>query len=125
MAATPPYYEDIRWPGVGGLRVPQEAAPASLRVYKEVDLGSASGTVTLTPQQAGASLITATPSGALTVNYPGLMPGLTVFVENLSTASANSITVGAIGATATSATVGSSTNAIIAHSTAANGIVSR
>ena len=117
-----PYYEDVRWPGSGGLRVPQEKAPASLAVYKELDLGSATS-ATLTPQQAGASLTTANPTGAVTFLFPGLEPGRIIGVQNLATSSTATLTIGAVGAGSASAVISSSTSAVIAHSTVSNGII--
>ena len=82
---SPPDYDNERLGGgtaAGGLRVPQEMGPATLLVKKQVDLGSVSGTVTLLPSQAMASLITATPTAATTLVWAGCYPGLVLQVQN-------------------------------------------
>lgn len=81
-----PFYANERWPGAGGLRVPQEAAPASLYAYKEEVLTQATGTVNLNPSQAGASLITLTPTANMTLVLPGCQPGRLITINNLAAA---------------------------------------
>jgi hypothetical protein len=83
---TAPDYDNVRWPGADGLRVPQEVAPATLMVKKEVDLGSISGSVTLNPTQSLVSFITATPTANSTIIWPACFPGLVVTVANLAAA---------------------------------------
>jgi len=101
-----PYYDDVRWPASGGLRVPQEAAPASLATYKEVVLKQTTGTVTLTPSQAGASLITLTPTANMTLVLPGCQPGKLIVINNLA---AFTVTVEVSGNTTNTAVVTAST----------------
>jgi len=93
MANPNAAFDNIQWPGGDGLRVPQERAGfrplatqtgPTLDTYGEVDLGSVSGTVKLTIQQAGASLITLTPSAAVTLVFPNCQPGYSTIVQNLS-----------------------------------------
>lgn len=83
MAALPPYYDDVRWPGADGLRVPQEASPATLTVKKQVTLSSVTGSVTLSPQQAGGNYFEVTNTGATTLIFPSL-PGHEFTIANLS-----------------------------------------
>ena len=109
---TAPYYEDVRWPGAGGLRVPNEAAPASLATYKEHDITATTGTVALTPQQAGASLITVTPTANMTVTLPGCQPGKVILFQNLAAAT-YSVTVEVAGNTTNTAVVAANTNAFV------------
>lgn len=71
VTSKPPYYANERWPGAGGLRVPQEAQAATLAVYGETDLGTTAGTITLTAKQAASSLITVTPTANMTIVFPG------------------------------------------------------
>ena len=120
MPATAPYYEDVRWPGAGGLRVPQEAAPASLAVFKELDLGVVSGTVNLTPKQAGASFITANPSANLTLVLPGCQPGFSTTVQNLS--ASFTITVEVSGNTSNTAVIPVSTMGVVMQTGTNSGV---
>lgn len=116
-----PYYDDVRWPGVGGLRVPQEAAPASLATYKEVDLSETTGTVTLTPSQAGASLITLTPTADMTLVFPGCQPGKTTIIQNLA-AETYTVTCEISGNTSNTAVVEADTTATVVQTGTNGGI---
>jgi hypothetical protein len=71
-APTAPDYDDVRWPGKGGLRVPNEVAPASLAISKEIDLvfTNLTSPVLLTPQQLGTYFTFASASAAFTVSFP-------------------------------------------------------
>lgn len=87
MAGTAPNYDDIRWPAKGGLRLPQEAYPATLAIYGETDLKTvAGGTIILTPIQAGSSLISITPTANTTLVFPGpiCQAGKSVMIANLA-----------------------------------------
>jgi hypothetical protein len=117
---TAPYYEDVRWPGSGGLRVPNEAAPASLAVFKELDLGVVSGTINLTPKQAGSSFITANPSAALTLVLPGCQPGFATAVQNLS--ASYTITVEVSGNTSNTAVIPVSTMGVVIQTGTNSGV---
>jgi hypothetical protein len=76
MSNPSPTYQGVNWPGADALRIPTERGgfvakstqtQASLETYGELDLGTvAASTITLNAQQAGASLITITPTGAVT-----------------------------------------------------------
>jgi hypothetical protein len=90
-----PYYDNVRQGGPDGIRFPLEVQRAMYAVEKEVDLGSlASGSTTyLTPDQAGASVITATPGGACTIVYPCCQPGFTVLIINLASGAGYTITI--------------------------------
>ena len=94
MAGNPPDYDNVRWPGADGLRVPQEMAPSTLAVKKNnaIDIGTqgSGNSITLAPNQALSSelVITNTVSSttAATVNWPAAFPGL-IFVAYNNTAS--------------------------------------
>lgn len=100
MAGSPPDYDNVRWPGADGLRVPQEAAPATLLVKKLVTIAlgaiGAATTVNLTPQQTGASEIIVTASGAFAVTLvlPGAFPGHPYILFNNT---ANNVTLKVTG----------------------------
>ena len=96
MANPSPTYSGVNWPGADTLRIPTERGgfvakstqtQASLETYGELDLGAvAASTITLNAQQAGASLITITPTGAVTIVLPTCQPGHYFFLWNLATA---------------------------------------
>lgn len=102
MANPSPTYSGVMWPGADGLRVPTERGGfvgtttktgPSLETYSELDLGTVgASTITLNAQQAGASLITITPTGAVTIVLPTCQPGHYFFLWNLAVAT-NSVTV--------------------------------
>lgn len=54
---SPPNYDDQRWPGKGGLRVPTEVHNANILVGKEVDLDftATPSPILLSPDQAGGN----------------------------------------------------------------------
>lgn len=87
---TGPDFDNVRWPGADGLRVPQEMAPATIAVTKEVDINiggaGTTNTVNLTPNQIRATYIALTNagSGATTVNWPAVLPGVVFTVWNNS-----------------------------------------
>jgi hypothetical protein len=101
MAATPPDYDNVRWPGADGLRVPQEMAPATLKVKKGIYLtgAAATGTVTLLSNQAGANYFSISNTAATTLVFPSL-PEHQFVVNNLA-ASSGSVTVEVSGQSAT------------------------
>lgn len=91
MAATPPDYDNVRWGGPDGLRVPQEAGKATLALKQEIDINvggaGSTNTVNLTSAQQSGSYYTVTNagSGATTVNFPvGAAPGHVFTVYNNS-----------------------------------------
>jgi|SRR5580692_4241259 hypothetical protein len=71
-APTAPDFDNIRFGGPDGLRMPLELGKASLIASKEVDLvfTSLSSPVLLTPQQLGNYFTFASASGAFTVSFP-------------------------------------------------------
>lgn len=86
-------YRNVQWPTQDGFRIPDERVYfkssstqtlPTLDTYGELDLGSVSGTIVLTAQQAGASLITMTPSAAVTLVFPVCQPGNSLYIQNLS-----------------------------------------
>lgn len=89
MAGTAPDYDNERWGGPSGLRIPQEVGKATLLVkgFKAIDRGSGSGTATLnltpflqdTLGGAEASVIEVdnanSGTGATVLVLPGAFPG--------------------------------------------------
>ena len=109
MPANPPFYEDIRWPGAGGLRVPQEAAPASLAIDKMVTVnGNGASTITLNSSQVGASELVITNMGSITsvVSLPAAFPGHIYAFKN-STGSGSTCTFKVTGKTGVAVADGS------------------
>jgi hypothetical protein len=96
---TAPFYEDVQMPGNGALRVPTEAYPASLAVYKDLTLAAVSGTVTLNSQQASRTYFSVSNTGATTLVFPSI-PAKEFIVNNLA-ASSGSVTVEVSGQSAT------------------------
>lgn len=97
MANPSPTYQGVNWPGADALRIPTErggfvAKPTQTQptvdTFGELDLGTmGASTITLNAQQAGASLITLTPTGNVVLVFPTCQPGSSVFVQNLGGAS--------------------------------------
>jgi len=89
-------YSGVNLPGADGIRIPTERGgfiakttqtQPSLDTYGEYDLGSqGAGTITLNAQQAGASLITINPTGAVTIVLPVCQPGRIFTLWNQATA---------------------------------------
>ena len=104
-------YDNSRLGGPDGLRYPLEAGKGTFIIKKEVDLGSVSGTINLNPQQAGASLITLTPSAAVTLVFPITQPGHETLIQNNSATYA--VTVEVSGNTTNTAVVAPSTLALV------------
>ena len=90
MAGYAPDWDNVRWPGSGGLRVPNEMAPATLTVKKlvTVNVGGAgsTNTVTLNANQCLGSemIVTNAGSGATTIVWPGAFPGYLCVIYNNS-----------------------------------------
>ena len=88
MAGNPPYYDNYRWGGPGGLRFPQEAYPGTIAMVKEtdIDVGGAGTTnsITLNLSQTRSSYYNVTDggSGATTIIWPAVLPGLVFTVFN-------------------------------------------
>lgn len=88
MAGNPPYYDNYRWGGPGGLRMPQEAYPATCAIDKETDINvggaGTTNTINLDLTQTRSSYYTLTNggSGATTVVWPAVLPGLVFTVFN-------------------------------------------
>jgi hypothetical protein len=72
MPASAPDFDNVRWGGPDGLRVPQEVGKATLLVGKEVDLVLTNMTspILLTTQQLGNYFTLASASGAFTISFP-------------------------------------------------------
>jgi hypothetical protein len=102
------------------LRYPLEVQKATFVVKKEINLGIVTGTVNLTPDQAGASFITANPSGALTLVLPGTQPGHQILVQNLS--ASYTITVEVSGNVSNVAVVPVSTMALVVETGLNSGV---
>ena len=105
MAGNAPYYDNVRWGGPSGLRVPQEQGKADLDVIKEVDINvggaGTTNTITLTPDQTEASYYTLANagSGATTVVWPACFNGRVFVVYNKSGQSSVWKVTGATGIT--------------------------
>src|SRR5271157_1380499 len=90
MAGNAPMYDNIKWGGTSGLRIPQEIFPATMSTIKETDInvGGAGTTnsITLDSSQTGSSYYTVTNagSGATTINFPVLHNGFVFAVYNNS-----------------------------------------
>lgn len=87
--SSPPAYANVRWPGSGGLRIPQEMAPATMAVDHEIDINvgtqGSSNVVTVTSNQVRAKYYSITnASGAATINWPVVFPGVVFAVSNQS-----------------------------------------
>ena len=88
MAGSAPYYDNIRWGGPQGVRIPQEAFPATMALVKEIDIDvggtGTTNTITLSLNQTRASYynITDGGSGATTITWPAVLPGLVFTVFN-------------------------------------------
>lgn len=111
MAGNPPYYDNLRWGGPGGLRFPQEAYPATIALVKETDINvggaGTTNTVTLDLTQTRSSYYTLTNagSGATTVKWPAVLPGLQVTVYNNSGQSSVWMVTGKTGITVANAKI--------------------
>jgi len=105
MAGTPPDYDNVRWGGPDGLRVPQEAGKATLSLKLEVDINvggaGTTNTVNLLPSQILGSYITVTNagSGATSIVWPGVFPGHHFVAYNNSGQSAIFLVTGKTGIT--------------------------
>src|ERR1017187_3977924 len=90
MAGTAPTYDNVKWGGPQGLRIPQEVFPATMAVVKETDINiggsGTTNTITIDPSQTLSSYYTLTSagSGATTVNFPVLHNGFVFTVWNNS-----------------------------------------
>jgi hypothetical protein len=101
MAGTPPDYDNVRWGGPDGIRVPQEVGKCTLVVKRAIILSAAAatGTVTLQVDQAGASYFSISNTGATTLIFPRLTAH--EFVVNNLAASSGTVTVKVLGQTST------------------------
>lgn len=108
MAGNPPYYDNIRYGGPasgGGIRYPQEAGPGTFSLDKETDINvggaGSTNTINLNLNQTRSSYYTLTNagSGATTVQWPAVLPGLPVTVYNHSGQSSVWKVAGATGIT--------------------------
>jgi len=90
MAGTAPTYDNIKWGGPQGCRIPQEVFPATMSVIKETDINiggaGTTNTITISPDQTLSSYYTLTNAGSstTTVNFPVLHNGFTFVVFNNS-----------------------------------------
>lgn len=102
MAGSPPNYDNVMWPGSGGLRVPQENSPATLCLIKQVTVNigtqGSGNVVTLNPNQTLASEVVVTnASAAATVKWPGAFPGYSFVAYNNSGATCTFMVTGQTG----------------------------
>lgn len=115
MAGSPPYYDNERWGGPSGVRIPQEAFPADMALVKEtnINLGSASAsTVTLSLDQTRSSyyVFTNAGTGTTTIQWPAILPGLVFTVYNNAGSDLKCKVTGATGVT-----VATGKRAILVH----------
>jgi hypothetical protein len=107
-------YDNVRMAGPDGLRIPTEIQRATFDVIKELDLGTIGASpYNLTTDQAGASVITANPTVALTMVLPTVNPGDFFLVKNLN--ATNAITVEVNGNATNTAIVPVSTTGLIVN----------
>ena len=105
MAGSPPYYDNYRWGGPGGVRIPQEAFPATMALVKETDINvggaGTTNTINLSLDQTRSSyyVITNPGSGATTVKWPAVLPGLVFTVYNNTNQSSVWMVLGKTGIT--------------------------
>ena len=105
MAGNPPYYDNMRWGGPGGVRIPQESFPATMALSHEVDINvggaGVTNTINLSLNQTRMSYYTLTNagSGATTVKWPAVLPGLVFTVYNNSGQSSVWMVTGKTGIT--------------------------
>lgn len=116
MAGLPPDYDNQRWGGPKGVRIPQEVFPATMSVDKETDINvggaGTTNTINLDPSQLRSSYYTVknAGSGATTIQWPAVLPGLVFTVFNTS---GQACTFKVIGATGVS--VATAKRAILVH----------
>lgn len=90
MAGNPPDYNNYRWGGPQGGRIPQEMFPATFAITKEMDINvggaGSTNTINLDPSQQRASYyyVSNAGSGATTINWPAVLPGVVFTVFNSS-----------------------------------------
>ena len=122
MAGKPPMYDNVRWGGPQGIRIPHEMTKSAMMVKKEVDLGTMAGTtITLDASQQAASYITATPTANSIIYFPAVNDGLPVVISNLASAT-YTLTVGVTG-NATTVSVAAASTVIIVHDKASGGVL--
>ena len=103
MAGTPPDYDNYRWGGPKGVRIPQEVFPATMAVKKEVDINvggtGAANTIALDPSQQQASYYTVSNAGSAgtTITWPVVVPGLVFTVFNNTAHATTWMVVGKTG----------------------------
>jgi hypothetical protein len=138
MANPNPAYGNVQWPGADGLRAPTERAgfigkttqtQPTVQTYGELDLGTVgASTITLNVQQAGASLITINPTGAVTIVLPTCQPGHRMYVWNQAVAT-NSVTLQIAGNATNTAIVpflaSTGTLAVVVHTGTNGGLMLR
>jgi hypothetical protein len=105
MAGSPPYYDNIRWGGPKGVRIPQEAFPGTMALVKETDINvggaGTTNTINLSLDQTRSSYYTITNpgSGATTIKWPAVLPGLVFTVFNNTAQSSVWMVLGKTGIT--------------------------
>jgi hypothetical protein len=99
MAGNPPDYDNERYGGPDGIRVPQEVGKCTYVVRRDITLTAITGTITLPIDQAGSSYFSITDTGATTLIFPSL-PSHAFVINNLA-ASTGTVTVEVLGQTAT------------------------
>jgi hypothetical protein len=93
MAANPPYYDQVMWPGGDGIRVPTEVfgsegrgtPGATIAVLKDVahNYGAAHADWNLSPDETAGSVYSVTSAnGAANAVFPAYIPGKIFVVNN-------------------------------------------
>lgn len=107
MAGNPPYYDNYRWGGPSGIRLPQEvfSVTSTMAQDKETDINiggvGVTNTINLSLDQTRSSYYTFTNAGtgATTVQWPAVLPGLQFTVFNNSGQSLTAKVAGKTGIT--------------------------
>lgn len=111
MPGTAPNYANERWPGAGGLRVPQEMNDATLAVEKLVtlDFSKLTSPYTLASTQTLASeIVVGSSATASIVTFPAAFPGHAFVAYNNSSSGCTFLVKGQTGVS-----VGSGKRAIL------------
>jgi len=108
MAGNPPDYDNERYGGPssgGGIRYPQEAGPGTFAITKETDINvggaGSTNTINLSLDQTRSSVyyLTNAGSGATTIKWPAVLPGVQFTVKNASGQSSVWMVTGKTGVT--------------------------
>ena len=117
MAGTPPYYDNVQWPGGDTIRIPNEVfgaggagvPAATMALVKELDFDvskanttrGVASVVTLYPSECQSSFITFNNSSSNNVNFalPAVFPGQAYTISNRCGNSVTFLVTGKTGVT--------------------------